>query len=913
MEEKIIKEYLDILGIPYDVEFTIEDIKSCFRTRSKFYHPDLGKVHDSEKKFIKLKRAEEYLLSNFDAIKHYMHIHKSSFFANSSQSVHTSSTSESKDEHFNKQQEDLIRKAEEEKKRKEQEERNREEQEKKSREEERLKRERKKAKAQSKSERKRKIEEIKRTFLNKLRKSKQTLFYNAYIIWRFITNKKVLTGFFISIVSVSSIYTVGNVLTRVPQINYRDEDTLVIQPNSSLQDLEKIIFLSDSGSCRLDDAFVNYKVIGEYKVNLICKDVIDKYIRSYNIVINDDVPPTLIFTDSVVEIQFDEINSINYLNYIEDIFDNYYHTNVIRVDFELIGDFSTLGTKEVVYCVTDPSNNFSCYTLIIKIIDSTKPVIELNFPNPIILEVGSELPLNLISVTDNHDINTSYETFGDFDCSRVGEYTLLLVATDISGNQSSIEITLIIQDTTPPIVYLVGNQHEIVEVGSEYIEVEIIFSDNYDLNPTVTFTSNFKKDIVGEYYSEYKVEDSEGNITIVTRRISVVDTTSPTIELVGNEISIFKVGDSYVELGVIVSDNYDYNPEVVISIPDFDFTTSGEYQISYYAIDVFGNQSDTIFRTIIIEENAKPTHEISYIYAELSTIINLELIDEDTIIIDQTFLFEVNLNGSTYFVSNESNSYSIEIHEMMSLIQSLEVSISFNYDMLDGTGVVNIFESVALVGTSGSPLQISSSNDFNTYGFAYFSIELLNDIYLTNDLGSFYGKFEGNNHSVIFLEQTTKSVFQSNWGTIRNTIFSVQVSYSGGQNVYVSGLFKDNYGLIENIILTGSIYGSANTSVVDAYVFTSGFGINNHGTIRNSTINASITSVVNAANVGGAYAYASSFLVYNYGIIHNCDSSGIVLAKITAGMPKMRWADADVIYNQGIMTENTTTVSLRYE
>lgn len=913
MEIKVIKEYLDILGIPYDVDFTKEDIKSCFRTRSKFYHPDLGKVHDSEKKFIKLKMAEEYLLSNFDAIKRHMLIYKSSFLANPSPSVYTSSTSVSKDEHFNKQQEDLIKKAEEEKKRKEQEERNREEQEKRSREEERLKREREKAKDQAQSERKRKIEEIKRNLANKLRKSKQTLFRSAYIACRFITNKKVLTWFFISIVFISSIYTIGKVLTRVPQIHYRDEDTLVIQPNSSVEDLEKLVFLGERGSCRLDDEFINFKIIGEYKVDLVCKDVIDKYIKTYNIVINDDVPPTLIFTHSVVEIQFDVIDSINYLSFIENIFDNYYHSSEIRVDFELIGDFSTLGTKEVEYCVTDASNNFSCYTLFIQIIDSTKPIIELNYPNPIIMEVGSELPLNLISVTDNYDVNISYETFGDFDCSRVGDYTLLLMATDISGNQSSIEITLIIQDTTAPIVYLVGNQHEIVEVGNEYIEAYIIFSDNYDLNPTVTFTSNLNKDIVGEYYSEYKVEDSEGNITIVTRRISVVDTTSPTIELVGDEIAIFRVGDSYVELGVIVSDNYDYDPVVVISTPDFDFTTFGEYQISYYAIDAFGNHSDTIFRTIIIEENEKPTHEISYIYSELSTIINLELIDEDTIIIAGTFFFEVNLNGSTYFISNESNSFRIEIHEMMSLIQSLEISLSFNYDMLDGTGEVNIFESVHLVGTSGSPLQVSSSDDFNTYGFAYFSIELLNDIYLTNNLGSFYGKFEGNNHSIIFLDETTKSVFQSNWGTIINTVFSVQVRYSGGQNVYVSGLFKDNYGLIENIVITGSIYGSANTSVVDAYVFTSGFGINNYGTIRNSSINANITSNVNAANVGGAYAYASSFLVYNYGIIHNCDSSGIVLAKISAGMPKMRWADADVIYNEGVMAENTTTASLRYE
>ena len=69
MNKRIIFEHLKILGIPLEVDFTKQDIKSNFKTMAKLLHPDMKKIDDRGNQFKKLKAAEEFLLTNFNEIK----------------------------------------------------------------------------------------------------------------------------------------------------------------------------------------------------------------------------------------------------------------------------------------------------------------------------------------------------------------------------------------------------------------------------------------------------------------------------------------------------------------------------------------------------------------------------------------------------------------------------------------------------------------------------------------------------------------------------------------------------------------------------------------------------------------------------------------------------------------------------
>lgn len=72
MNYNIIKVYLDILAIPIDSDFTIDDIKNSHKTRAKIFHPDMNKVEGANDKFQTLQRAYSYLIDNYDFIKDYL-------------------------------------------------------------------------------------------------------------------------------------------------------------------------------------------------------------------------------------------------------------------------------------------------------------------------------------------------------------------------------------------------------------------------------------------------------------------------------------------------------------------------------------------------------------------------------------------------------------------------------------------------------------------------------------------------------------------------------------------------------------------------------------------------------------------------------------------------------------------------
>jgi len=111
-----IKESLDILGIPSDVNFTKNDIISSYKHRSKFYHPDMNKVSDAHKKFIKLKDAYDFLINDFDWIKASIKNNPSFFNESQNESNHSNQDDHHKETTYEndfKRQQDEKRRREE--------------------------------------------------------------------------------------------------------------------------------------------------------------------------------------------------------------------------------------------------------------------------------------------------------------------------------------------------------------------------------------------------------------------------------------------------------------------------------------------------------------------------------------------------------------------------------------------------------------------------------------------------------------------------------------------------------------------------------------------------------------------------------------------------------------------------------
>lgn len=89
------------------------------------------------------------------------------------------------------------------------------------------------------------------------------------------------------------------------------------------------------------------------------------------------------------------------------------------------------------------------------------------------------------------------------------------------------------QDTTPPVITLLGSSLVIVEVGTSYTDAGATALDDIDGNLTgyiVIDTSAVDTNILGSYIVTYDVTDAAGNpATQVRRNVDVVDTTAPII------------------------------------------------------------------------------------------------------------------------------------------------------------------------------------------------------------------------------------------------------------------------------------------------------------------------------------------------------------------------------------------------
>ena len=130
----------------------------------------------------------------------------------------------------------------------------------------------------------------------------------------------------------------------------------------------------------------------------------------------------------------------------------------------------------------------------------------------------------------------------------------------------------------------------ILELEKNYQEpgYEASINDK-DITDRVKITTNYKKDIVGEYQVKYSVKNKFKQ-AIVTRTIKVIDNIAPTITLKGDR-GVIQIGENYQELGYFISDNYDQkNLKIEIS-DNIDNKKEGIYKKIYKVKDSSNNET----------------------------------------------------------------------------------------------------------------------------------------------------------------------------------------------------------------------------------------------------------------------------------------------------------------------------------
>ena len=295
-------------------------------------------------------------------------------------------------------------------------------------------------------------------------------------------------------------------------------------------------------------------------------------------------------------------------------------------------DVNTLGSYTVTYGVSDSSSNAaSVVTRTVNVIDQTAPTITILGDNPVTIEAGSTYTDAGATATDNYnnDVTADITTASTVDSNIIGSYTVTYTVNDASGNQATAVRTVIVEDSTPPTITLIGSNPASVEVGNSYSDAGATATDAYDgdITSSITTTSNVNINTVGSYTVTYTVTDSSSNSATATRTVNVVDTTAPVITISGANPVDVDLGTTYNDAGATATDAYDGDLTASITVSsNVDTNTVGTYTVTYTVSDAAGNQA-TETRTVNVVDNNNPTtHYIDiqgFAYSPSSITINV--------------------------------------------------------------------------------------------------------------------------------------------------------------------------------------------------------------------------------------------------------------------------------------------------
>lgn len=177
---------------------------------------------------------------------------------------------------------------------------------------------------------------------------------------------------------------------------------------------------------------------------------------------------------------------------------------------------------------------------------------------------------------------------------------LALVVTGCGKDDSDTDDTQVVDDT-PPVITLAGDTAMTLEVGDTFTDPGATATDDVDGEVDVTASGSVDTSTLGDYDLYYDAVDSSGNeADTVTRTVSVADTQAPVISLNGDDPMVVSQGDTFVDPGASVSDNYDTDLTATVS-GTVDTTTLGTYTLTYDAVDSSGNTAASVERTVEVQ------------------------------------------------------------------------------------------------------------------------------------------------------------------------------------------------------------------------------------------------------------------------------------------------------------------------
>ncbi len=272
-----------------------------------------------------------------------------------------------------------------------------------------------------------------------------------------------------------------------------------------------------------------------------------------------------------------------------------------------------LGFYDVVFSVSDLSDNKSYLTITVNVRDLTKPVITgvSAFSSKISSPMKESLVRVNVYANDNYDgkITEAIELIEDNftpNKHKVGSFTIIYQVTDSSGNISDpFTVTITSKDDIPPVItgdnnFSVSTQ---VVLKVDFIKAKLNAIDGIDGTTNIVVESNNytgKENKVGNYEIVFSSTDKAGNKATYTVTIEVFDNIAP----------VFYTSDKIINLNL--------------------YNVLTEEQIKELIIYLGLIDTTNIVNLAIVQNNINPERIGTYSVTLLASYINGEEIELET-------------------------------------------------------------------------------------------------------------------------------------------------------------------------------------------------------------------------------------------------------------------------------------------
>ncbi|AIO19068.1 Regulator of chromosome condensation (RCC1) repeat protein [Candidatus Izimaplasma bacterium HR1] len=331
-------------------------------------------------------------------------------------------------------------------------------------------------------------------------------------------------------------------------------------------------------------------------------------------------------------------------------------------------DYDTPGAYSVTVRLADSHSNFTYQSFMVIVEDTTNPSVDDIDDQTI--EAGEYLDFDWTSLITNYSDNSdtayvSYEVVDEVVYDTPGSYPVTISIMDSSMNLIEKSFAVYVEDTTNPIITLIGDSVIYITKDGNYIDEGVTIWDNTSEILVPSISSNVNTNKVGSYTITYNVSDESENAAATVIRTVIVTETIVLFAELDEGVDSIGIGETHIDAGVEV---FSFFAATVLVVSDVDNTTAGTYEIVYTITDTEG--SEVILTRFVTVYDKTPT-----VLFKLSDTLT-------TLAVDETYVdggCTVLINGISYTCTIKTNTVNT------ALAGTYTVTYSYTYNEIEYT------------------------------------------------------------------------------------------------------------------------------------------------------------------------------------------------------------------------------------